>query len=140
MTLQAKEGYLQGQIGNPDGEEKPNKKFYDPRVWIRKASERGRVACGTGMILYCCCRILVLVVLCNVKSGSHLLCIVSRLPCVVLFSGVVVQMGCVGRGPVVHSCFVLVLHIVESMTRERSMARARVCERMKRHRLAGNNP
>lgn len=35
-SWQAKEGYLQGQIGNPDGEEKPNKKFYDPRVWIRK--------------------------------------------------------------------------------------------------------
>ncbi len=35
---QAKEGYLQGQIGNPDGEDKPNKKFYDPRVWIRKVS------------------------------------------------------------------------------------------------------
>ncbi len=30
-------GYLQAQIGNPDGEEKPNKKFYDPRNWIRKA-------------------------------------------------------------------------------------------------------
>ncbi len=29
------EGYLQGQIGNPDGEDKPNKKFYDPRVWQR---------------------------------------------------------------------------------------------------------
>ena len=29
------EGYLQGQIGNPDGADKPNKKFYDPRVWIR---------------------------------------------------------------------------------------------------------
>ncbi|MCO6461605.1 MAG: class II fructose-bisphosphate aldolase, partial [Saprospiraceae bacterium] len=29
------EGYLQGQIGNPDGEDKPNKKFYDPRVWLR---------------------------------------------------------------------------------------------------------
>ncbi len=27
--------YLQSQIGNPDGEEKPNKKFYDPRVWLR---------------------------------------------------------------------------------------------------------
>uniref|UniRef100_A0A7S2R3X6 fructose-bisphosphate aldolase n=1 Tax=Eucampia antarctica TaxID=49252 RepID=A0A7S2R3X6_9STRA len=31
--------YLQGQIGNPDGPEKPNKKYYDPRVWIRKAEE-----------------------------------------------------------------------------------------------------
>lgn len=27
-------GYLQGQIGNPDGEDKPNKKYYDPRVWL----------------------------------------------------------------------------------------------------------
>ena len=32
-----KEGYLQAQIGNPDGEDVPNKKFYDPRVWLRKA-------------------------------------------------------------------------------------------------------
>lgn len=36
---QANEGYLQGQIGNPDGEEKPNKKYYDPRVWLRKAEQ-----------------------------------------------------------------------------------------------------
>ncbi len=36
---QKNEGYLQGQIGNPDGEDKPNKKFYDPRAWIRKAEE-----------------------------------------------------------------------------------------------------
>merc|ERR1711912_83973 len=35
----AKEGYLQGQIGNPEGAEKPNKKFYDPRVWVRSAEE-----------------------------------------------------------------------------------------------------
>jgi len=32
-----KEGYLQGQIGNPDGDDKPNKAVYDPRVWIRAA-------------------------------------------------------------------------------------------------------
>lgn len=31
--------YLQAQIGNPDGEDKPNKKFYDPRVWMRKGEE-----------------------------------------------------------------------------------------------------
>merc|ERR1711872_282359 len=31
------EGYLQGQIGNPDGADKPNKKYYDPRVWIKAA-------------------------------------------------------------------------------------------------------
>lgn len=29
--------YLHNQIGNPDGSEKPNKKYYDPRVWIRHA-------------------------------------------------------------------------------------------------------
>ncbi len=29
------EGYLQAQIGNPDGDDKPNKKYYDPRVWQR---------------------------------------------------------------------------------------------------------
>ncbi len=33
------EGYLQGQIGNPDGEDKPNKKYYDPRAWLRKGEE-----------------------------------------------------------------------------------------------------
>ncbi len=31
------EGYLQGQIGNPEGDDKPNKKYYDPRVWLRAA-------------------------------------------------------------------------------------------------------
>lgn len=35
----ANHGYLQGQIGNPDGADKPNKKFYDPRVWLRKGEE-----------------------------------------------------------------------------------------------------
>lgn len=29
--------YLQGQIGNPEGENKPNKKYYDPRVILRAA-------------------------------------------------------------------------------------------------------
>jgi len=33
----AKEGYLQGQIGNPEGCEKPNKSNYDPRKWVREA-------------------------------------------------------------------------------------------------------
>ena len=36
---QANEAYLQGQIGNPDGEDKPNKKKYDPRVWLRAAEK-----------------------------------------------------------------------------------------------------
>ena len=38
-----KEGYLQGQIGNPDGDDKPNKKHYDPRAWLREA-EKSTVA------------------------------------------------------------------------------------------------
>jgi len=37
-----KEGYLQSQIGNPDGEDKPNKKFYDPRAWLRRGEESMR--------------------------------------------------------------------------------------------------
>ena len=27
--------YLQGQLGNPEGDDVPNKKYYDPRVWLR---------------------------------------------------------------------------------------------------------
>jgi len=35
-----KEGYLQAQIGNPEGEDSPNKKYYDPRVWLRKGEDQ----------------------------------------------------------------------------------------------------
>ena len=31
--------YLQGQIGNPEGEDKPNKKYYDPRLWLREGEK-----------------------------------------------------------------------------------------------------
>ena len=34
-----KKDYLQGQLGNPEGEDKPNKKFYDPRVWLRAGQD-----------------------------------------------------------------------------------------------------
>jgi fructose-bisphosphate aldolase class II len=33
------EVYLQTQLGNPEGADKPNKKYYDPRVWLRKGEE-----------------------------------------------------------------------------------------------------
>ncbi len=33
------EAYLQGQIGNPKGPDEPNKKFYDPRAWLRAGEE-----------------------------------------------------------------------------------------------------
>lgn len=31
--------YLKTQVGNPEGEDLPNKKYYDPRVWLRKGEE-----------------------------------------------------------------------------------------------------
>ncbi|KAG0051791.1 Fructose-bisphosphate aldolase 1, partial [Linnemannia elongata] len=44
-----KKDYLQAQVGNPEGPNKPNKKVYDPRVWVREAEktmvERVKVAC-----------------------------------------------------------------------------------------------
>lgn len=36
----AKQDYLQGQIGNPEGDDKPNKKYYDPRVWLREGQNQ----------------------------------------------------------------------------------------------------
>jgi fructose-bisphosphate aldolase class II len=39
---QANHDYLQGQLGNPKGPDAPNKKYYDPRVWVREA-EKGMV-------------------------------------------------------------------------------------------------
>ncbi|RMB56253.1 class II fructose-bisphosphate aldolase [Dokdonia sinensis] len=38
----AKADYLKSQIGNPDGADVPNKKYYDPRVWVRKSEETMR--------------------------------------------------------------------------------------------------
>lgn len=31
----ANKDYLNTQLGNPEGDEKPNKKYYDPRTWLR---------------------------------------------------------------------------------------------------------
>ncbi|HZH55476.1 MAG TPA: class II fructose-bisphosphate aldolase [Sphingobacteriaceae bacterium] len=36
---QGHEDYLQRQIGNPEGDDVPNKKYYDPRNWLRKGEE-----------------------------------------------------------------------------------------------------
>lgn len=47
--IQNKKDYLQSQVGNPDGPDKPNKKQYDPRVWVREGektlSARVKEAC-----------------------------------------------------------------------------------------------
>lgn len=37
--VSGKMDYLKSQIGNPEGPEAPNKKYYDPRVWVRKGEE-----------------------------------------------------------------------------------------------------
>jgi fructose-bisphosphate aldolase class II len=34
-----KKDYLQAQIGNPEGADRPNKKYYDPRVWLRSGEQ-----------------------------------------------------------------------------------------------------
>jgi fructose-bisphosphate aldolase class II len=34
-----KKDYITTQVGNPDGEDKPNKKYYDPRVWVREGEK-----------------------------------------------------------------------------------------------------
>ena len=37
--MAAKTDYLQAQIGNPEGSELPNKKYYDPRKWLREGEQ-----------------------------------------------------------------------------------------------------
>ncbi|KXT06671.1 hypothetical protein AC578_8540 [Pseudocercospora eumusae] len=34
-----KKDYVSSQVGNPEGEDKPNKKYYDPRVWVREGEK-----------------------------------------------------------------------------------------------------
>ena len=37
--VQGNKDYLQSQIGNPEGDDVPNKKKYDPRVWLREGEK-----------------------------------------------------------------------------------------------------
>ncbi|MGY8913855.1 MAG: class II fructose-bisphosphate aldolase [Flavobacteriales bacterium] len=37
--IQDKKDYVQSQIGNPNGADEPNKKYYDPRVWLREGEK-----------------------------------------------------------------------------------------------------
>ncbi len=37
--MKEKSDYIQSQIGNPEGADQPNKKYYDPRRWLRKGEE-----------------------------------------------------------------------------------------------------
>jgi fructose-bisphosphate aldolase class II len=34
-----KKEYLMKPVGNPDGEDRPNKKYFDPRVWVREGEK-----------------------------------------------------------------------------------------------------
>jgi len=34
-----KQEYIKTQVGNPDGDDKPNKKYFDPRVWVREGEK-----------------------------------------------------------------------------------------------------
>ncbi|EGO01463.1 hypothetical protein SERLA73DRAFT_131728 [Serpula lacrymans var. lacrymans S7.3] len=47
--VEKKKDYIQAQVGNPEGPDKPNKKYYDPRVWVREGEktlvERVKEAC-----------------------------------------------------------------------------------------------
>jgi fructose-bisphosphate aldolase class II len=36
---ETKKEYLKTQVGNPEGADKPNKKYYDPRVWVREGEK-----------------------------------------------------------------------------------------------------
>mmetsp|Transcript_35007 Transcript_35007/g.108358 ORF Transcript_35007/g.108358 Transcript_35007/m.108358 type:complete len:396 (+) Transcript_35007:80-1267(+) len=45
----ANHDYLQKQIGNPDGADKPNKKYYDPRMALRAAEEATVTRLGQAM-------------------------------------------------------------------------------------------
>lgn len=35
-----KKDYLMSAVGNPDGADKPNKKYFDPRVWVREGEKK----------------------------------------------------------------------------------------------------
>ena len=41
--MNEKKDYISSQIGNPDGSDIPNKKYYDPRVWQRKGEEAFKI-------------------------------------------------------------------------------------------------
>ncbi|CAG8559862.1 1688_t:CDS:2 [Ambispora gerdemannii] len=46
---ESKKGYLQTQVGNPEGPDKPNKKYYDPRAFIREAEKKYGETCAAGL-------------------------------------------------------------------------------------------
>ncbi|OBT69469.1 fructose-bisphosphate aldolase 1 [Pseudogymnoascus sp. 23342-1-I1] len=45
-----KKDYILKQVGNPDGEDKPNKKYFDPRVWVREGEKTMSARLTEGLI------------------------------------------------------------------------------------------
>ncbi|MCJ1359107.1 MAG: Fructose-bisphosphate aldolase 1 [Icmadophila ericetorum] len=45
-----KKDYIMTQVGNPDGEDKPNKKYFDPRVWVREGEKTMSVRVQEGLV------------------------------------------------------------------------------------------
>jgi len=45
-----KKDYLLTAVGNPDGEDKPNKKFFDPRVWVREGEKTMSARVAEGLV------------------------------------------------------------------------------------------
>lgn len=44
-----KKDYIMTPVGNPDGADKPNKKFFDPRVWVREGEKTMSVRLTEGL-------------------------------------------------------------------------------------------
>lgn len=45
-----KKDYIMSQVGNPEGEDKPNKKYFDPRVWVREGEKTMSARVQEGML------------------------------------------------------------------------------------------
>ncbi|MCJ1265387.1 Fructose-bisphosphate aldolase 1 [Lobaria immixta] len=45
-----KKDYIMAQVGNPDGEDKPNKKYFDPRVWVREGEKTMSARVQEGLV------------------------------------------------------------------------------------------
>jgi fructose-bisphosphate aldolase, class II len=45
-----KKDYLAHQVGNPDGADNPNKKYYDPRVWVREGEKTMTTRVAEGLV------------------------------------------------------------------------------------------
>ena len=45
-----KKDYILAQVGNPDGEDKPNKKYFDPRVWVREGEKTMSARVQEGLV------------------------------------------------------------------------------------------